>query len=219
MGNLKVSDLAVVPYKGTILIPGVDPSLATGTRNVAMLASTVGGSAALSGLSDVAITTPLDGQMFGYDGTANKWKNQPATTVASYLTTNPGTINGTDYLFATHGTQAVGYLVSGLASYVLTTGNIATIPVTTTTAFALDRTVHHRRTLVCTVAATINFPAAFASVGDGFECVVINLSGGVVTFGAGITMSTGSQTVPANALVRIFGTTATGSNVIFAKVL
>ena len=82
----------------------------------------------------------------------------------------------------------------------------------------LDASRHHARTLVVTVPGTITPPVTFASVGDGFWCDVINLSGGSVMFtttatvNAGGVVTLGSNTLPNLGTARLAATTANGSS-------
>lgn len=52
-----------------------------------------GGSSTLSGLSDTAISTPTNGQVLAYDGTAEKWENAaiPAQSIAGLSDTTIST--------------------------------------------------------------------------------------------------------------------------------
>lgn len=61
----------------TITIDGVDTDV---------YAPTSGGASALSGLSDVTVSNPSNGQVLEYDGTAGKWKNANAPTVPDEIT-------------------------------------------------------------------------------------------------------------------------------------
>lgn len=49
-------------------------------------APTSGGASSLSGLSDVALNSPSNGQILEYDGTTSKWKNANAPTVPDEIT-------------------------------------------------------------------------------------------------------------------------------------
>ena len=57
----------------------------------------------------------------------------------------------------------------------------------------LDGSLHNDAILVCSQPVTLT--PAFVNMGSGFACSVINVSGGAVTFAAGITTSSGSQTL------------------------
>ena len=83
-GNLSVGD--TVSYTdlqqsgtkiGTITINGTGYDV---------YAPTSGGASALSGLSDVTVSNPSNGQVLEYDGTAGKWKNANAPTVPDEIT-------------------------------------------------------------------------------------------------------------------------------------
>ncbi len=80
----------------------------------------------------------------------------------------------------------------------------------------LDGTVHNGRILLCTAPVTLT--PAFISMGSGFHCDVINLSGGVVTFGPGIASSSGSGLLPAGQCARLHAATYSVGNIIYAAV-
>ena len=80
----------------------------------------------------------------------------------------------------------------------------------------LDGIVHNGRILVCSLPITL--APAFVNMGSGFSCQIVNLSGGVVTLGAGITTSTGSPSLLPGQYAEIVGVTYSGGNVIYAGV-
>ena len=80
----------------------------------------------------------------------------------------------------------------------------------------LDGIVHNGRILVCSQPVTL--APAFVNMGSGFACQVVNLSGGIVTLGAGITTSTGLPSLLPGQYAEIMGLTYSGGNVIYAGV-
>ena len=85
-----------------------------------------------------------------------------------------------------------------------------------TTNTTLDGTVHNGRTLICSSPLTLT--PAFISMGSGFHCEVINLSGGSITFGSGITSSTGINLLPAGQYANLRAATYSAGNIIFAAI-
>ncbi len=85
------------------------------------------------------------------------------------------------------------------------------------TSTTLDGTVHNGRILVCSQPVTLS--PAFINMGSGFYCEILNLSSGSVTFGNGITTSTGQAALPSGQLALLRGATYSGGNIIFAAVL
>ncbi len=100
------------------------------------------------------------------------------------------------------------WIMSQLPSYKLPvveiTGNIT-----------LDGTVHNGRILVCSQPVTLS-PAAL-NMGSGFYCDVLNLSAGSVTFGAGITTSSGSLSLPSGQAAAVRCVSYSGGSVVFAS--
>ena len=80
----------------------------------------------------------------------------------------------------------------------------------------LDGTVHNGRVLICSTPITLT--PAFISMGNGFHCDVINLSGGAVTLGTGIISSSGISFLPAGQYANLRAATYSVGNVIFATV-
>ena len=85
-----------------------------------------------------------------------------------------------------------------------------------TTDTTLDGTVHNGSVLICSQAVVLS--PAFINMGSGFTCDVINLSGGVVTLGAGISSSTGSATLGPGQWAMLRGASYSGGNVIYAGI-
>jgi Fibronectin type III domain len=86
-----------------------------------------------------------------------------------------------------------------------------------TTNTTLDGARHNGRILVCSQSVTLT--PVFASMGSGFACSVINLSGSSVTFGAGIVSSSGASVLPAGVSCTMQGVTYSGGSVIYASIL
>jgi hypothetical protein len=78
----------------------------------------------------------------------------------------------------------------------------------------LDGTIHNGAILVCSQPITLT--PAFPNMGSGFTCSVVNVSGGNVTFGAGVTTSSGVQTLPTSQSAELRAFTCTNGNVVFA---
>ena len=85
-----------------------------------------------------------------------------------------------------------------------------------TTNTTLDGTIHNGAILVCSQPVTLT--PAFANMGSGFTCSVVNVSGGNVTFGAGVITSSGTQTLPTGQAADLRAFSYTGGNVVFAAV-
>lgn len=74
---------------------------------------------------------------------------------------------------------------------------------------------HHRAVVTCPNAITLTV-ANFAEVGDGFECEVVNVGTGVVTFGGGVVCA-GGATVPPRQTVVVRGlSTGGGTTLVLA---
>lgn len=87
------------------------------------------------------------------------------------------------------------------------------VEITTNTTF--DGTVHNGRILVCSQPVVLT-PAA-VNMGSGFSCQVLNLSSDAVTFGAGITTSSGASSLPSGQSATISVATYSGGTVVFAS--
>ncbi len=81
----------------------------------------------------------------------------------------------------------------------------------------LDGTVHNGRLLVCSQSVTLS--SVFTNMGSGFSCEVLNLSGGAVIFGSGITTSTGTPILPSGLSASVRGASYSAGNVVFASIL
>lgn len=99
------------------------------------------------------------------------------------------------------------WIMSQLPSY-----KLQVVEITTNTT--LDGTIHNGRILICSQPVTV-IPAAL-NMGSGFYCDVLNLSSGVVTFGAGITTSSGLSSLPSGQAAFLRCMTYSGGTVIFA---
>jgi hypothetical protein len=77
----------------------------------------------------------------------------------------------------------------------------------------LDGTAHNGRILLCTAPLTLT--PNFASMGSGFHAEVINLSGGSVTFAAGITASSGAV-LPVGQAALLRAAAHAGGSVVYA---
>ncbi|MGA9865695.1 MAG: fibronectin type III domain-containing protein [Acetobacteraceae bacterium] len=85
------------------------------------------------------------------------------------------------------------------------------------TSTTLDGTVHNGRVLVCSQPLTLS--PAFVNMGSGFCCEVLNFSTGHVSFGSGITTSTGQSVLLPMQMALLRGTTYSGGNVVFAGIV
>ncbi len=99
------------------------------------------------------------------------------------------------------------WLTPKLPSY-----KLPVIEITTNTT--LDGTVHNGRILVCSQPITLS--PALVNMGSGFNCDILNLSSGVVTFAAGITTSSGLATLPSGQYASLLVATYSGGTVVFA---
>ena len=73
--------------------------------------------------------------------------------------------------------------------------------------------LHNGAWLVCLAALTLT--AEFDTAGLGFECDVINLSGGSVTIGAGITVGNSATVLAAGGVARLRGLPGLSGGVVF----
>jgi hypothetical protein len=83
-----------------------------------------------------------------------------------------------------------------------------------TTNTTLDGTVHNGRILIC--SQPITFSPAAINMGSGFNCDIINLSGGNVTLGSGIMTSSGTSLLAAGQAASLSCLTYSGGTVVFA---
>ena len=79
----------------------------------------------------------------------------------------------------------------------------------------LDGSLHNDAILVCSQPVTLT--PAFVNMGSGFACSVINVSGGAVTFAAGITTSSGSQTLDTGLAAELRAVSYSGGTLVFAS--
>ena len=84
-----------------------------------------------------------------------------------------------------------------------------------TTNATLDSAIHNGRVLIC--SQPIILAAAPLNTGSGFHCDVINLSSGEITFGTGITTSSGLPRLPSGQFATLRGASYSGGNVVFAS--
>ena len=84
-----------------------------------------------------------------------------------------------------------------------------------TTDTTLDGTVHNGRVLVCSQPITLT-PAPI-NMGSGFACDVINVSGGSVTFAAGITTSSGSPVLASGQAASLHAATYSAGTIVYAS--
>ena len=75
----------------------------------------------------------------------------------------------------------------------------------------LDPTGHNNAILVC--SAPIQISTATGTLGSGFSCTVLNVSGGLVSFASGILTPTGSGTLGPNQSCMIYGVTYSGGTI------
>ena len=80
----------------------------------------------------------------------------------------------------------------------------------------LDGAVHNGAILVCSQPITLT--PAFVNMGSGFTCTVVNVSAGNVTFAAGVTTSSGTQTLPTGQSADLRAFTYSGGNIVFAQI-
>jgi len=80
----------------------------------------------------------------------------------------------------------------------------------------LDGSVHNNSILLCSAPLTLT--PAFANMGSGFACDVLNLSGGAVTFAAGITTSTGATTLQTGLMASLRAASYSGGTIVLAAI-
>jgi Fibronectin type III domain len=95
----------------------------------------------------------------------------------------------------------------------LPTYHLPVVELTTNTT--LDGTVHNGRVLVCSQPITLT-PAPI-NMGSGFACDVINVSGGSITFAAGITTSSGAPTLASGQAASLRVATYSAGTIVFAS--
>jgi hypothetical protein len=79
----------------------------------------------------------------------------------------------------------------------------------------LDGSLPNAAILVCSQPVTLT--PAFVNLGSGFACSVINVSTGAVTFAAGITTSSGLQTLDTGLAAELRAVSYSGGTVVFAS--
>jgi hypothetical protein len=79
----------------------------------------------------------------------------------------------------------------------------------------LSPTQHGGHLLICSQPVTISPPAT--GTGSGFQCEVINLSSGNVTFATGIVTSSGTAMLPAGQAAGLYRATYSGGTVTYAS--
>ena len=128
---------------------------------------------------------------------------------------SPGT--DTDTLWVAQGSSTMlrqsfaavwAWLAGKLPSY-----HLPVVELTTDTT--LDGTVHNGRVLVC--SRPIALTPAPVNMGSGFACDVINASDGAVTFGAGITTSSGAPTLASGQAATLRAATYSAGTIVFAS--
>ena len=134
-------------------------------------------------------------------------ETQPA--VAASDTDTTWVAQGSDTMVCQTFGAIWAWIVSNQLSY-----KYPVVEITTNTT--LDKTVHNGRVLVCSQPVTLT--PVFANMGSGFACSVINLSGTVVSFGAGIVSSSGASILPAGVSCTMQGVTYSGGSVIYASI-
>jgi hypothetical protein len=88
------------------------------------------------------------------------------------------------------------------------------LPVTEITVnTTLDGTVHNARVLVCSQAVTLT-PVA-ANMGSGFQCDIINLSSGSVSFAGSVITSTGASLLAPGQAATVRCVTYSGGSVVY----
>lgn len=100
------------------------------------------------------------------------------------------------------------WLISKQPSY-----KLPVVEITTNTT--LDGTVHNGRILICSQPVTLS--PAVQNMGSGFYCDVLNLSSGYVTFGSGVSTSSGTNTLPSGEAATLRVATYSGGTVVFAS--
>ncbi len=225
MSNIKISQLTDVGYKASLIIPAVDTSLAAGSQNVGILASTlIAAAGSVSGTVSGGIAPPSAGNIITtmastddvsvYSGGGLKW-----ITISNLLSSQGETISqgsaagsitpSNQFWINQGGTTDVVASMSELLTYIqssLPPAQPATVPVSAD--YTLQST-DNGRGLVCTSPVIISAPTNFSTLGDGWKTQIVNLSGGDVTLGTGITIPSGGSLIPSNVSVDLLATTAT----------
>jgi hypothetical protein len=109
-------------------------------------------------------------------------KVQNGTPLADFLAANLGAaVSASDLVLMVQGGQVVGGAAGALATFIIEQWRLAketTIEVTSTAAIVLDASSQQKKTYFCTTTPdSISGPAVYASVGDGFKCEYVNVSG------------------------------------------
>jgi hypothetical protein len=77
----------------------------------------------------------------------------------------------------------------------------------------LDGSIHNNGLLIVSQAVTIT---ALGTMGSGFVCDIVNVSGGNITFGPGITTSNAGTTLPTGESARVMSAVYSGGTLVFA---
>ena len=200
-------DFPASPYNGQPFTSGGISWTFDGQKWVASTNSGGGG----GGGGAVPIATTSTPGIIKPDGMSMTVAADGTTTVVGMTATAlpaASALSATDVVVITQATFDVQTTQGAQAAFVLQQ-ELPTVTIAGNTT--LGRAAHHRRTLFCTSALTLTAPAA-ATLGDGFECRVVNVSSGTVTL-AGLTTLSGTTSLDPSAVVAIF---ASGSAVYSA---
>ncbi|WP_428533541.1 hypothetical protein [Rhodopila sp.] len=116
---------------------------------------------------------------------------------------------GSNVMFSQSFSAIWGWVASKLPTY-----KTSVVEITANTN--LDTAVHNGRILVCSQPITLS--PSTTSMGSGFQCMVINASGGNVTLGPGFVSSNGSLLLASWQSATLFCLTYSAGTIAFAAV-
>lgn len=137
-------------------------------------------------------------------------------SLPDYLAANPGSaVGASDLVLMVQNGSVVGESAGGLAAFANSkwpSAAAVTNTVITTAAITLDVSTHQRKRIFCTATpASVSGPAVYGSVGDGFECEFVNVSGAPIPL-ANMTVLPSGASIPNNSSCRF----KSGGGVLYA---
>jgi hypothetical protein len=220
------ADVAAVQANAASALTAAGTALANSATALSNSVAAQASASAAAALAAVALSVPALDVVSSVTSTDTVPIGQSGSTVAVTLQTllNPETI---DLLATANPAADTDTFPSGQGSNVLLRQTLAGVwsliashlpdyhqPVVELTANTnLDGSTHNNRLLICSQGITIT---PTGTMGSGFVCDVVNVSGSNVTLGAGITTSNAGNVLPTGESARIVSATYSGGTVNFA---
>lgn len=220
------ADVAAVQANAASALTAAGTALANSATALSNSVAAQASATAAAALAAVALSVPALDVVSSVTSTDTVPIGQGGSTVAVTLQTllNPETI---DLLATANPAADTDTFPSGQGSNVLLRQTLAAVwslmashlpdyhqPVVELTANTnLDGSTHNNRLLICSQGITIT---PTGTMGSGFVCDVVNVSGSNVTLGAGITTSNAGNVLPTGKSARIVAATYSGGTVNFA---